>query len=629
MAHNQMELIINTACARVGFDRSRLMDVLIECQQELRGINTQAMQIIADKLNTHRVEVEGMVTFYAFFSTEPKGKIIIRLCDDIVDQHSGLKDITDLLIKELGIKIGETTSDGLFSLEYTPCIGMCDQAPATMINDQVFTNLTVDKVKKILEQIKKKFEEKKHQDNLNLNFLVDKLGDGNNNHKLIHSEVKNNIRLKNSLLLDDEVLAKAELGLKTAIKLKPQQIINIIKQSNLRGRGGAGFTTGIKWQSSADTNALQKYIICNADEGEPGTFKDRVLLTERPDLLFEGMTIAAYAIGARKGIIYLRAEYTYLFKYLEYILQQRRKHKLLGQNILNKKGFDFDIRIQLGAGAYICGEESALISSCEGRRGEPKNRPPFPTQVGYLDYPTVVNNVETLCSAARIVYEGVEWFKSFGTEQSSGTKLISICGDCARPGVYEIEFGITVQEMLDLAGAKDCVAAMVGGPSGEIISNDQFQRKIAFEDLATGGALIVFNSTRDLLQIVDYYMKFFVDESCGYCTPCRVGNVFLQKIIEKIRKGQADAGELESMRRLSKTIINTSRCGLGKTSPNPILSTLKNFPKVYLSLIKESQDGMQATFNIEDALKESKLITKRGSVLCGKSNVVDNDDKFY
>ncbi len=603
MVNNQMEQVITTACAGVGYDRTRLMDVLIECQKNLRGINTKAMEIIAHKLSTHRVEVEGMVTFYAFFSIEPKGKIIIRLCDDIIDKHNGLQEITDFLIKKLGINLGETTSDGLFSLEYTPCIGMCDQAPAALINDQVFTNLTVAKVKNIIDKIK--------YQNTDLNFLIENLGDGTNSHKLINSEVKNNIRLKNNILLDDKVLAKSELALKTAITQTSKQIIDIIKDSNLRGRGGAGYRTGLKWQSSADAKVKQKYIICNADEGEPGTFKDRVLLTERADLLFEGMTIAAYAVGASKGILYLRAEYIYLFKYLEHVLEYRRNNKLLGNNILGKKGFDFDIRIQLGAGAYICGEESSLISSCEGKRGEPKNRPPFPTEVGYLDCPTVVNNVETLCAAARIVYEGAKWFKSFGTTQSSGTKLISVCGDCTKPGVYEINFGITVQEILDMAGATDCFAAMVGGPSGVIIGKDQFERKIAFEDLATGGALMVFNSTRDLLSIVDYYMQFFVDESCGYCTPCRVGNVFLQKIIEKIRKGHADSGDIDSIKKLSKTIINTSRCGLGRTSPNPILTTLLNFPNVYSSLIKESKDGMQATFNIEEALKESKLLTKR------------------
>lgn len=608
MSNNQnIAKVIKKACGLVNHDRTRLMDVLIYVQNKLHGINGEAMELIAKELNSHRVEIEGMVTFYAFFSKQQKGKIIIRLCDDLIDQYSGLDDITKVIMEELGIKPGETTDDYKFSLEYTPCIGMCDQAPAALINNSVFTNLTKENIRIIIQQLKQGLTPQELITNYGYSY-----GDGQNGNNLVKAIVKNNILLTNKILLNK---ISKDAGLAKAISMTPKDVLREITESKLRGRGGAGFPTGIKWQSTAKINADRKYIICNADEGEPGTFKDRVLLTQRADLLIEGMTIAAYAVGAKYGIIYLRAEYSYLLDHLNYIIYQRRDNDLLGDSILGKNGFDFDIRIQLGAGAYICGEESSLINSCEGGRGEPKNRPPYPTESGYLNYPTIVNNVETLCAAARVISQGSNWFKSFGTKQSTGTKLLSISGDCTKPGVYEVEFGISVQELLVLADAQNPYAVVIAGPSGIIIDRTQFNRQISFEDLATGGAFVIFDNTRDILHIVNYYMNFFIDESCGYCTPCRVGNVFLQKIIEKIRKGLAGHDDLEQIKKLSKTIINTSRCGLGKTSPNPILSTMQNFPEVYEALLKDTTDGMQATFSIADALKESKLIAKRGSFI--------------
>ncbi|MDZ4094144.1 MAG: NADH-ubiquinone oxidoreductase-F iron-sulfur binding region domain-containing protein, partial [Paracoccaceae bacterium] len=337
---------------------------------------------------------------------------------------------------------------------------------------------------------------------------------------------------------------------------------------------------------------------------------DRVLLTERADLVFEGMTIAARAVGAREGILYLRGEYRYLLDHLQAVLAARRCRGLLGKA--------FDIRIQLGAGAYICGEEGALISSCEGLPGEPKTRPPFPVTRGYLGHPTVVNNVETFAHVARILDRGAEWFRSFGTEKSPGTKLFSVSGDCAKPGVYELPYGVTLRALLALAGAEDAAAVQVGGPSGTMIGRDSFDRQLCFEDLATGGAVIVFNAHRNILEIVDYYMSFFVHESCGYCTPCRVGNVFLQKAIQKFCKGQANDGDIAYLQDLSATIIETSRCGLGQTSPNPVLSSLQNFPLVYAALTKPSRDGLKATFDIQSAISGARGLAKRRSYIFDK-----------
>ena len=282
---------------------------------------------------------------------------------------------------------------------------------------------------------------------------------------------------------------------------------------------------------------------------------------------------------------------------------------------MGKDGFNFDIRIQMGAGAYICGEETALISSCEGLRGDPKNRPPFPTVKGYLETPTVVNNVETLCAVLRIAEKGASWFKGIGTSSSSGTKLLSISGDCDAPGVYEFPFGIKLIDVLKEIGAKDVQAVLFAGPSGQFIGEEAFDKTICYGDLATGGATVIFNKKRDLLKIVSEYMEFFIEESCGYCTPCRAGNVLLKKGLDAIIEGKGKLADLDYLEELGESIKFTSRCGLGQTSPNPVLTTLRNFRSLYENLVSKEDDGMQKTFDIKEALSASEEITGRNSVI--------------
>ncbi|MDU8943737.1 NAD(P)H-dependent oxidoreductase subunit E [Ovoidimarina sediminis] len=598
---------LHDICAGVGNDPARMMDILLQTQARFRCIPRRAMDLIAEKTGLSRVAVEGVASFYAFFSREPKGRITIRLCDDIIDRYAGMPAVAQAFQTALGIGIGETTADGAFSLEYTPCIGLCDQAPAAMINDVVATRLTPASVQRLIDALKaeQSAEEALVPRHAELAPLA-----------RAHCLVENNIRHAGQVLLGP---VPDEHGLKAALQATPEEIIRIVEASGLRGCGGAGFPTGRKWRTAAAAKAARKVVICNADEGEPGTFKDRVLLTERANLLFEGMTIAARAIGAGEGLLYLRGEYVYLRDHLETVLAERRQRGLLGTAIMSTPEFDFDIRIQLGAGAYICGEEGALISSCEGLPGEPKTRPPFPVTHGYLGAPTVVNNVETLCHAARILDRGAAWFHAMGTSGSHGTKLFSVSGDCLNPGIYELPYGHTVHELLEMAGAEDAAAVLIGGPSGTMIARDTFHRRLTFDDLATGGAVIVFNGARNVLEIVEYYMSFFVHESCGYCTPCRVGNVFLQKAIGKFRKGLANPEDIDYLKDLSQTIIETSRCGLGMTSPNPILSTLENFPLVYSAMVKPSEDRIRATFDIQSAIDGARKLAKR------RSHVFDKD----
>lgn len=596
--------VVRQTCRKFDHDGTRIIDILREVQKKLGCICEETMELLAAELSSYRIEIEGLVSFYSFFSEKQKGKIIIRLCDDIIDRFAGIERVAKVFSEELRVGIGGTSSDGKFSLEYTPCIGMGDQAPAALINETVVTKLTPESAGVIARSLKK---------DLDTSTLVKKKGDGNNADRLVNAMVKNNIQKKGEVLLADNL--PAEAGLLKALKKKPEEVIQEMLDSGLRGRGGAGFSTGLKWNLARKASDNQRFVICNADEGEPGTFKDRVLLTERADLIFEGMTIAAYAIGSDSGILYLRAEYAYLIPFLERVLTQRRKAGLLGKNIGDKKGFAFDIRIQSGAGAYICGEESALISSCEGLRGEPKTRPPFPVEKGFLGHPTIVNNVETFCCAARISDRGPGWFAAIGTEKSSGTKLLSVSGDCASPGIYEVPFGVRVAAVLDMAGADDPTIVQVGGASGEMLNRGSFDRKICFEDLCTGGSFMTFNSSRNMLKIVDYFLEFFIHESCGYCTPCRVGNVFLRERIQKIMEGNAEIADLDYLKDLSRTIMMTSRCGLGNTSPKPVLSSIDQFPVVYASHMGEGGEGLQAGFSIQKALEESRRIAKRKSMI--------------
>lgn len=381
-----------------------------------------------------------------------------------------------------------------------------------------------------------------------------------------------------SVIFDRENLNKEkplEFLFKT-LKMSPSDLILEVRESGLKGRGGAGFPTGTKWMLASAAVSDKKFVVCNADEGEPGTFKDRVLLDEFPDLVFYGMIMCGYAIRAQKGFVYLRGEYRYLLDKLLKYLDKMREENLLGKNIL-KSGFDFDIEIRLGSGAYVCGEESALIESLEGHRGESRNRPPFPVNTGYMGHPTVVNNVETFATVPVIISRGAEWFTTVGTNNSKGTKLISVSGDCKEPGVYEVPFGITIHDILKLVKAENTKAVQVGGASGHCVPKEQFDRALSFEDLSTGGSIMIFNESRDMLHVLKNFMEFFVEESCGQCTPCRIGNVKLLEGVEKVEAGDCALSYIKELIELGKTMQLASKCGLGQSSPNPFISIMTNF----------------------------------------------------
>ena len=597
-----LKTTISNICREYGNDRTRLMDVALSVQERYGCVSDDAMDVIASALRTHRVEVASLVSFYSFIKDKPNGRIVIRLCNSIIDRMQGMGHVAEVFQRELGIRMGGHTADGKIGLEWTSCIGMPDQAPAALVDDVVCTRLSTDTAKQIVEDLRQHMDPKR---------LVKKLGDGNNAHDLVQAMVENNIRLGGPAILAP---MKAGEALTNALGMSPAEVIRNVKNARLRGRGGAGFPAGMKWEFTRAGASGRRFIVCNADEGEPGTFKDRVILTEYPDNVFEGMTIGGYAIGAAEGILYLRGEYSYLRAFLESVLAARRSRGLLGKSVCGKTGFDFDIRIQMGAGAYICGEETALLSSCEGERGDPKTRPPFPAQKGYLACPTAVNNVETYCCAARILERGAAWFAGLGSERSAGTKLLSISGDLRRPGVYEVPLGIKLQDVLKLAGAEDAIAVQIGGAAGQMVGPADFSRLICFDDLATGGSIMVFGPGRDLLEAVDAFMEFFVHESCGYCTPCRAGNVLLRQGLQKIRHGKGEPSDLVYLKELGETIKIASRCGLGQTAANPVLTSLEKFRSVYEGRVTPAPDGLQPEFDLAAAVAEASKIAGRKSV---------------
>lgn len=593
---------IEAICESHGRRRDRLMDIVVDVHRRYGRVDDALMDEIATELGVPRVDVESIVSFYSFLDKRPRGQFIIRLCNDLIDRQSGIDGIAVELQRLLGIEMGETTRDGLFTLEWTPFIGMGDQAPAAMVNEVIVTRLKTADLPGMIEELRE------HRDPRR---LVKECGDGNNAHPLIRSMVRNSIRRRDEVLFGK---FSDGVGLVNALHLSPDDVIDVIKRSGLQGRGGAGFSTGQKWECTRAAPGTHRWVICNADEGEPGTFKDRVLLTERAEMMIEGMTIAGYALGTSQGLIYLRAEYAYLRQYLQDVIDERRRRGLLGKGLLGHDDFGFEVTIRMGAGAYICGEETSLISSVEGQRGDPKLRPPFPAQKGYLASPTAVNNVETLCCVPRILEEGPAWFAAIGTDRSKGTKAFSVSGDCTRPGVFELPYGSTLRELLDMAGAEDIHAVQIGGPSGQMVGADALDRKLAFEDLNGGGSIMVFNSTRDVIDIARQFTKFFADESCGHCTPCRVGNELMEDRLDQILKGRGRLQDLDYIESLGRTMKNSSRCGLGQTAANPAVTSLNAFREEWEAAVDRSDGLLLPRFSLADALAPAEAIAGRVSV---------------
>ena len=434
------------------------------------------------------------------------------------------------------------------------------------------------------------------------------------------------IALRNCGKLDPEkieqyIAQSGYLALEKALfDNKPEDILKLIIDSGLRGRGGGGFPTGIKWQAAAKQKSDEKFVICNADEGDPGAFMDRAVLEGDPHSVLEAMTIAGYCIGANKGIIYIRAEYPLAIERLNVAIDQAYKMGFLGKNIMGT-AFSFDISIKLGAGAFVCGEETALIKSIEGKRGEPIVKPPFPAEKGLWMKPTIVNNVETYASVCPIIVNGLEWFRGVGTEKSPGTKVFALAGKINNVGLVEVPMGSTLREVVyEIGGGikdgKEFKAVQTGGPSGGCITKESLDTPITYENLIQigsmmgSGGMIVLDEDDCMVNIAKFYLEFTLDESCGKCTPCRVGNTRMFELLEDITEGRGTQLTITKLETLANTIKKASLCGLGQTAPNPILTTLKNFKSLYQEKINKGVDYI-SEFDMKSAVEASCKVAGR------------------
>ncbi len=565
----------------------RLVQVLRELQATLHWLPRDVLSQVADALHLPLAHVEGVAGFYRFFHTQPVGQYRVLFSDNITDRMRGSEALLHALCDRLKVQPGVMRHDGRVSVTTTSCTGLCDQGPALLINhQQVVSRLTPARIEHMATLIEAQVPVAQWPAEW--------------------SRVDDQIRLADIKLGMQPAPGQ---GIAAAIARGPQGMLDDIKRSKLRGRGGAGFATGTKWQLCRNFPGQTHYVVCNADEGEPGTFKDRVLLSSFADTVFEGMTIAALVVGALQGLVYLRGEYRYLLEPLQAVLQRRREQGLLGRSIQGMAGFDFDIEIHVGAGAYVCGEESALIESLEGKRGTPRIRPPFPVEAGYLGQPTTVNNVETFCAAAHIAVHGGDWWARIGTPQSTGTKIHSVSGDCARPGLYEYPMGTRIGRILEDCGATNTQAVQVGGPSGVCLSPLDFGRRIGFEDVPTAGAFMVFDRTRDMFEVARNFAQFFAHESCGFCTPCRVGTELVVRRMDKLKNGWGSSEDIQVLYELDKLMHGATHCGLGAAACNPLRDTIAKFRPAYEQHLKSLH--LVPGFDMDAELSQARLATGR------------------
>ena len=508
------------------------------------------------------------------------------------------------IIREFERQIAEKGLEKEIKVVRTGCFGMCEAGPVVIVYPEgaFYARMTVENVTRIVDEHLVKGRVVKE-------LLYKEAVDEDNKVKSLDSvefyKKQRRVALRNCGVIDpeniDEYIAfdgyKA-LG-KVLTEMTPQEVIDVMLKSGLRGRGGAGFPTGVKWKFAAASQSDKKYVCCNADEGDPGAFMDRSILEGDPHVVIEAMAIAAYAIGADQGYIYCRAEYPIAVKRLQIAIRQAREYGLLGKNIFGTD-FCFDVDVRLGAGAFVCGEETALMTSIEGKRGEPRPRPPFPALKGLFQKPTILNNVETYANIPQIIVNGPEWFASMGTEKSKGTKVFALGGKIHNTGLVEIPMGTTLREIVEEIGGgvpngKKFKAAQTGGPSGGCIPAEHLDIPIDYDNLLSigsmmgSGGLIVMDEDTCMVDIAKFFLEFTVDESCGKCTPCRIGTRRMLEILEKITKGQATMEDLDKLEELCYHLQSNSLCALGQTAPNPVLSTLRYFRDEYIAHIVDKK----------------------------------------
>jgi NADH-quinone oxidoreductase F subunit len=571
-----------------------LLPVLQEAQNLQGFLPVPVQDLIATRLKVPGSDIFGTMSFYSMFTWKPKGKYVIRMCQSPPCHINGSGNMLQALQEELGVPVGQTTTDGLFTLELSACLGVCEVAPAMQINEVVHGNLTRDKIKQILAD----YRAGKAADYRELPYSTNdyrsyKPGPG-------EPVLMDNVGRIDPMEIQPYLDGGGYEGLKKAVtSMTPEEVVEEVKNSGIRGRGGAGFPAGLKWSFTRPLAVSPKYIVCNADEGEPGTIKDRYLMEGDPHKVLEGMAIAGYAVGATKGYIYCRGEY-YLSQYrLKRAIEQATAKGFLGEKLFGTD-FSFDIEVRSGFGCYICGEETALIESVEGKRGYPRLKPPFPGVAGLWGQPTVVNNVETLASVPAIIKRGGAWYKGLGTADTSGTKIYQIIGHVQTPQIVEAPVGMTLRELIDTYGGglrPGCSFKMcqTGGASAGLVTAENLDVPMDYGSLSkAGGALgsgtmLVMDDSTCVVDFLRSVAVFFEHESCGQCTPCREGTPRLLQTITRISQGQGRDEDLAFLERLSATLLDASFCPLGQSAGVPLMSALKNFRPEIEAHIREKK----------------------------------------
>jgi NADH-quinone oxidoreductase subunit F len=550
--------------------QSGLLPVLHAAQKEYGYLPPPVVVSIGQALGVPLADVYGVIEFYEMFTTEPAGQTKFHICSDPICAHSGADDLFTRLCSQAGIESGSVSSDRMVQVERVPCLGLCAHAPALQVDERPVGSAAHKRLNDLYSPAGHILED----------WVAGPL-----------DILTANCRTPGRTTLEEYRNTGGYSGLQKAMEMTPGAVIGEVKESGLMGRGGAAFPTGVKWEAVANSPAEIKYVVCNGDEAEPGSFKDRILLEKDPHSMLEGMIIAAYAVGSHYGYIYVRGEYGPARESVEQAVVEARERGLIGKNILGS-GFDFEVEVRQGAGAYICGEETALFESIEGKRGFPRMKPPFPTTHGLFGKPTVINNVETLCNIPYIINAGSDAFKEIGAGRSTGPKLFSVAGDVNRPGLFEVPFGITLRELVyDLAGGipegrKFC-SILLGGAAGAFAVEEHLDVPMTFDDMrAVGltlgsGAVMVFDESRDMRDVLKRVARFFAHESCGKCYPCQIGTQRQYEILERVSAGETLADDELRLLDVGWTMTDASICGLGQTAAAAVLSAMKHFPDLF------------------------------------------------
>jgi NADH-quinone oxidoreductase subunit F len=564
---------------RYPVKRSALIPMMLYSQDHFGFLGDDLIEEIAKRLGLNIIQVTETLAYYSMLRRKPVGRYHIQVCTNISCMLRGGNELYQHVQKRLGIGNKEVSPSGTFSLEEVECIGACTGAPAMQVNYDFHENLNADRVDAIFEQLQDGHRPKP----------VPVISGGI--HERLPAEVvviSKRFGIPNSHKIDVYLKNEGYQALEKALKqMTPEQIIDEVKKSNLRGRGGAGFPAGMKWSFVPKDPSKPKYILANCDESEPGTSKDRPLLEMDPHQLIEGMVIAGRAVGAQSGYAYVRGEYRYVIDILDAAIAEAYAKGYLGKNILGS-GFDFDLATHTGAGAYECGEESALMESLEGKRGYPRIRPPFPAVVGLYGCPTVINNAETLSSVPCIILRGGEWYSALGTPRNGGTRLYSISGHVNRPGIYELPLGFNLKRMIEevAGGVKDgkkLKAVIPGGSSCPLLSADEIDVALDFDSVAkigsmlgSGGAVVIDEDTC-MVDVARRIMHFYAHESCGWCIPCREGTTWLRKLLDRFHEGGGRAEDIPLIDELSKNMLGRTFCPLGDAAAMPTISIVKKW----------------------------------------------------